>query len=162
MAAYMKLSDDEVESVRLAGRLMDVGKIGIRESVLNKPGALSAEEFDHVKSHVAIGIGILSSLKPIAHVLPFIQDHHEHWDGGGYPNGLKGEEISIGGRILAAADAFDALTSQRAWREPLSPVDAVRFLADRTGSLLDPTVFDALKSVVTRRKTLQFLDAVTD
>jgi putative two-component system response regulator len=159
MAAFLKLSDDEVESMRLAGRLMDVGKIGIRESVLNKPGALTPEEFEHVKTHVQIGIEILSSLKTISHVIPYIGDHHEHWDGGGYPRGLKGDAISLGGRILAAADAFDALTSQRAWREPLSPADAVRFLSERTGTLLDPKVFEALRSIVTRRKTLQFLDA---
>jgi putative two-component system response regulator len=162
MAAFLKLSDDEVEAMRLAGRLMDVGKIGIRESVLNKPGALTPEEFEHVKTHVKLGIDILSSLKTVAHVIPAIGDHHEHWDGGGYPRGMKGAEINLGGRILAAADAFDALTSQRAWREPLSPPDAVAFLEERTGTLLDPAVFAALKSVVTRRKTLSFLDAATE
>lgn len=162
MASHLGLSDDEVEQMRLAGRLMDVGKIGIRESVLNKPGALTPEEFDHVKTHVQIGLDILSAIKPIAHLLPAIRDHHEHWDGRGYPRGLKGEEISVGGRILAAADAFDALTSHRAWREPLAAPDAVRFLEERAGALLDPRVFDALKAVVTRRKTLQFLDAIPE
>jgi response regulator RpfG family c-di-GMP phosphodiesterase len=159
VAAEMGLSDDEVEAMRLAGRVMDVGRIGVREGVLDKPGALTPEEFEQVKDHVRIGIEILSSIKPIAYVLPAIQDHHEHFDGNGYPNGLAGEEINVGGRILAAADAFDALTSQRSWRESLSPVEAVKFLSERVGSQLDPTVFGALKTVVTRRKTLQFLDA---
>ena len=109
MASHLGLSDDEVEDFRLAGRLMDVGKIGIRESVLNKPGALTPEEFDHVKTHVEIGLDILSTIKPIAHLLPAIQDHHEHWDGNGYPRKLKGEQISLGGRILHAADAFRRL-----------------------------------------------------
>jgi putative two-component system response regulator len=162
MASHLGLSDDEVENLRLAGRLMDVGKIGIRESVLNKPGALTPEEFDHVKEHVRIGIEILSALKPIAHLLPAIQDHHEHWDGQGYPRGLAGENISVGGRVLAAADAFDALTSHRAWREPLSPNEALKFLEERAGSLLDPAVFQALKAVVLRRKTLHFLESVQE
>ena len=158
-ASHLGLSDDEVESLRLAGRLMDVGKIGIRESVLNKPSALTPEEFDHVKEHVSIAIDMLAPLKPIAHLLPAIQDHHEHWDGKGYPRGLAGDQISLGGRVLAAADAFDALTSRRAWRDSLSGGDALTFLAERAGTQLDPTVFNALKAVVSRRKTLQFLGA---
>lgn len=162
MASHLGLSDDEVEHMRLAGRLMDIGKIGIRESVLNKPGALTPEEFDHVKTHVQIGIDILSAIKPIAHLLPAIQDHHEHWDGNGYPRGLKGEAISLGGRILHAADAYDALTSDRAWRDPMSGPEAVKFLEERAGATIDPTVFEALKSVVTRRKTLHFLEAIPE
>jgi HD-GYP domain-containing protein (c-di-GMP phosphodiesterase class II) len=141
---------------------MDVGKIGIRESVLNKPGALTPEEYDHVKAHVDIGLEILTTIKPIAHLLTAIQDHHERWDGKGYPRGLEGEAISLGGRILHAADAYDALTSRRAWREPLSPAEAITFLEERSGALLDPAVLAALKNVVTRRKTLSFLDAVSE
>lgn len=162
IATAMGMSDDEIDALRLAGRLMDVGKIGIRESVLNKPGSLTEEEFEHVRDHVRIGLEILSPIKPIAHTLPAIQDHHEHWDGGGYPRGLAGEQIDLGGRILAAADAYDALTSRRAWRDPLPGPEAIEFLAERSGSLLDPKVFAALRSVVTRRKTLQFLDAVQE
>ena len=159
IATALGLSDDTVEELRTAGRLMDVGKIGIRESVLNKPGALTPEEFDHVKTHVVIGLEILSTIKPIAHLLPAIQDHHEHWDGRGYPRGLKGDAISLGGRILHAADAYDALTSHRAWRDPLSPAAAVEFLEERAGVMLDPNVLVALKNVVKKRKTLSFLDA---
>jgi HD-GYP domain-containing protein (c-di-GMP phosphodiesterase class II) len=127
--------------------------------VLNKPGALTAEEFEHVKSHVTIGVQILTEIKPIERLLPYVGHHHEHYDGSGYPHGLKGEAISLGGRILAAADTFDALTSQRAWREPMTPKDAIAFLAERSGTLIDPKVFDALRTVVTRRKTLSFLDS---
>lgn len=158
IASTLGLSDDEVENIRVAGRVMDVGKIGIREAVLNKPGALTADEFEHVKSHVEIGVRILSEIKPIERLLPAVGHHHEHYDGSGYPHGLKGEAISLGGRILAAADTYDALTSQRAWREPMSPPDALDFLAERAGTLLDPTIFAALRTVVTRRKTLSFLD----
>lgn len=162
MASHLGLSDDEVEHIRLAGRVMDIGKIGIRESVLNKPGALTPEEFDHVKTHVRIGLDILGAIKPIAHLLPAIQDHHELWDGSGYPRGIKGEDIALGGRILHAADAYDALTSDRAWRDPMSPPEAVKFLEERAGVTMDPQVFEALKSVVTRRKTLHFLEAIPD
>lgn len=162
IASQLGLSDDEIESTRLAGRLMDVGKIGIRESVLNKPDKLTPEEFEHVKDHVQIGIKILAPLKPIGHALPAIQDHHEHWDGGGYPRNLSGEHIAIGGRILAAADAFDALTSHRAWRTSLSPAEAIDFLREQSGKLLDPRIFEVLNSVVSRRKTLRFLDPAAE
>lgn len=162
LASALGNSDDEIDTIRLAGRVMDVGKIGIRESVLNKPGSLTPEEFDHVKDHVRIGLEILSPIRPLAHTLPAIQDHHEHWNGAGYPRGLAGEAIALGGRILAAADAYDALTSRRAWRDPLSPEAAIEFLGERAGTLLDPAVYTALRTVVMRRKTLQFLDAVEE
>lgn len=162
IAAALGLSDDEVENLRVAGRLMDIGKIGIRESVLNKPGALTAEEFDHVRTHVQIGLEILSAIKPIAHLLTAIQDHHEHWDGSGYPRKLKGEAISLGGRILHAADTFAALTSHRPWRDPLAPGDAIQFLEGQSEQTLDEGVLTALKSVVMRRKTLAFLEPVSD
>jgi putative two-component system response regulator len=160
MAEELGLDADTVESVRLAGRLHDVGKIGIRESVLNKPGALSVEEFAHIKDHVRIGMEILSPLKHIGAALTFVQDHHEHWDGNGYPNRVAGEKISIGGRILVAADAYDALTSRRAYREPMSPVDTVSYLRQLAGTLVDPRVFKALEVVVSRPQSLVFIDEV--
>ncbi|NUQ22013.1 MAG: two-component system response regulator, partial [Gemmatimonadaceae bacterium] len=86
--------------------------------------------------------------------------HHEHFDGSGYPRALGGDGISIGGRILAAADAFDALTSRRAYRDPLTPEDTIELLRAQAGRLLDPTVFAALETIVRRRKTLVFIDDV--
>ena len=160
MAEELGLDADTVEHVRLAGRLHDVGKIGIRETVLNKPGALTPEEFDHIKTHVRIGMEILSPLKHIGPALRFVQDHHEHHDGKGYPQGLSGEQISIGGRILVAADAFDALTSRRAYREPMSQEDTVAYMRRLAGTLMDPAVFAALQSVVARRGSLVFIDEV--
>jgi putative nucleotidyltransferase with HDIG domain len=161
MAERLGLDPDTVEHVRLAGRLHDVGKIGIRESVLNKPEKLSPEEFSHVKDHVRVGMEILAPLKHIGVVLEFVQDHHEHWDGGGYPRRLAGDRISIGGRILAAADAFDALTSKRAYREPMSPEEVVDYLGENeVGRLLDPTVFAVLRKLVLAEKShvLTFID----
>ena len=162
LATALGVSDDEVETIRMAGRVMDVGKIGTRDEILNKPGALTAEEFEHVKDHVRAGLEILAPIKPLARVLPGVGHHHEHWDGSGYPNGLAGEAISLAGRILAAADTYDALTSPRAWRNSMSPPEALAFLEERSGALIDPKVFAALRGVVTRRKSLQFLEPNKD
>ena len=158
IAAAMGLDDEVVEDIRLAGRLHDVGKIGIRESVLNKPGPLAAEEFDHVKESVRYSVEILSPLKHIARILPYIQDHQEHWDGSGYPRALAGPEISIGGRILHIADAYDAMTSDRAFREPKSPPEALAVLSQYSGVQFDPEILRAFRSVVQHRKSLTFID----
>lgn len=158
IAETLSLDADTVEAVRLAGRLHDVGRIAISEGILHKPAALTAAEFDEVRAHVRIGMEILSPMAHLGPVLDYVQDHHEHWDGSGYPRGLAGEQISIGGRILCAADAFDALTSKRAYREAISNVEAVEHLSGHSGTLLDPRVFEALHRVVQRRKSLTFID----
>lgn len=158
IAEQMELDPDTVEFVRVAGRLHDVGKIGTREAVLNKPGPLTEEEYEHVKDHVRLGVDILSPLKHLGPALQYIQDHHEHFNGRGYPRGLVGEAISIGGRILVAADAFDAITTRRPYREPRTVDDALEHLEGFQGTLLDPRVYEALKAVVTRRRSLTFLD----
>jgi putative nucleotidyltransferase with HDIG domain len=158
VAEELGLDADLVENVRLAGRLHDIGKIGIREEILNKPGALTAEEYSHVQEHVRIGMDILEPLRHIPEALEFIHDHHEHFDGSGYPRGKSGTEISIGGRILAACDAFDAMTSRRAFREAFDEKSTIAFLEAEVGRLLDPKVFAALERVVVRRKTLTFID----
>lgn len=158
IADALGLDADEVENVRLAGRLHDVGKIGIREDVLNKPGVLTKEEFEHVKQHVQFGMEILAPLKHIPVAMQYVHDHHEHFDGTGYPRGLRGEEISIGGRILAACDAFDALTSRRAFRDAMDADETIRYLGNEVGRLLDPRVYAALRTVVERGKTLPFID----
>lgn len=158
IAEELAMAPDAVEQVRIAGRLHDVGKIGTREAVLNKPGKLTPEEFEHVKEHVRIGMEILAPLKHLGEALNYVQDHHEHWDGTGYPRALRTTQISIGGRILAAADAFDALTSKRAYREPMEPGETIKFLEGHVGRLLDPEIYAALGRVVSRRKTLVFID----
>ena len=160
IAEYMGLAPDVVEDVRIAARLHDVGNIGIREDVLNKPGALNPDEFAHIKEHVRMGVEILTPLRHIERAVTFIGDHHEHWDGSGYPHTRSGEQISVGGRILAAADAFDALTSNRAYRSSQTPADAVEQLRNCVGTLLDPRVYEALRVVVKRRKSLIFIDAI--
>lgn len=158
IADELGLDADEVEDVRLAGRLHDVGKIGIREEILNKPGVLTMDEFEHVKQHVQFGMEILAPLKHIPVAMRYVHDHHEHFDGTGYPRGLSGDEISIGGRILAACDAFDALTSRRAFRDAMDADETIRYLGNEVGRLLDPRVYQALRAVVERGKTLTFID----
>lgn len=151
VAQELELDDAVVEDLRLAGRLHDVGKIGIREEILNKPGRLTAEEFQHVKRHVQIGLDILAPLLHIKVPLTYIEHHHEHWNGAGYPYGLAGEAIPLGGRILCVADTFDALTSKRAYRDPLSPLATIEHLKVDVGRQFDPRVYEALVRVVTRR-----------
>ena len=160
IAEEMGLDADTVENIRLAGRLHDVGKIGIREAVLNKPGKLDAEEFEHVKDHVRIGMEILAPLRHLGVVLTYVHEHHEHWDGSGYPRGMAGEEISIGGRILAAADAFDAVTSNRAYRQGMAAAETAEYLAAHSGTLLDPDVYAALRTVVRRGQSIAFIDDI--
>src|SRR5579863_331904 len=152
IATTMGLESDIVDAVRLAARLADVGKIGTRETVLHKPGALTPDEYDHVQDHVRIGLEILSPLEHLGPVLEYVRDHHEHFDGTGYPRAVEGNSISIGGRILSAADAFVALTSRRSYRDPLSTNEALRHLRLYVGRLLDPAVFAALKAVVAARQ----------
>jgi response regulator RpfG family c-di-GMP phosphodiesterase len=158
IAVELRLDEDTTEAVRLAGRLHDVGMIGIRESVLHKPGRLTPEEYAHVQEHVRIGLDILAPLRHLSQTLSFVADHHEHFDGRGYPRGLAGEEISIGGRILAAADAFEAITSKRSYQQPMEPAAAVDYLQSRVGTLLDPTVYSALRTAVARGRALTFLE----
>ena len=159
IASELALDEDIVDHIRLAGRLHDIGKIGIREEVLNKPGRLTPDEYAHVKDHVRIGMEILAPLRHIGIALQFVHDHHEHWEGTGYPRGLAGDQISIGGRVLCAADAFDALTSRRAYREPMGVEDTVEYLGTISGRMLDTNVYDALRKVVLRRGSrLVFID----
>lgn len=157
IAAQMDLDDVMVEHVRLAGRLHDVGKIGIRESVLDKPASLTPEEFAHVREHVRIGLDILSPLVHLGPVLQFVADHHERLDGSGYPRGLRGDAISLGGRIIGAADQFDALSSPRAYRDAMDPAASLTFLESLGAKAVCPQVLPALRRVVRTGQVLVFL-----
>ncbi|MDF1503800.1 HD domain-containing phosphohydrolase [Roseisolibacter sp. H3M3-2] len=158
IAVELGLDEETTDAVRLAGRLHDVGMIGIRESVLHKPGRLTPDEYAHVKDHVRIGLDILAPLRHMSETLRFVGDHHEHFDGKGYPEGRAGDAISIGGRILAAADAYEAITSKRSYQQPMEPNAAVDYLQSRVGSLLDPEVYAALRTAVAKGRALTFLE----
>jgi len=137
-----------LEEVKIAALLHDIGKSTIKESIFLKPGKLTAEELEMVKSHPAAGekmCAVLTSLKP---VLPIIRHHHERFDGGGYPDGLKGSEIPLGARIIAVADGYDALTSERPFRQANSPLEAVNILRENAGSQWDPQLVELFCQLV--------------
>jgi len=158
LATEMSLSEEDVDRVRMAGRLHDLGKIGTRDAVVNKEGPLTADEFEHVKQHVIIGAQILAPLVHLGDIVQMVKSHHERFDGTGYPDGLRGEEVPLGGRVIAAAEVYDALTTSRPYQEKMTPEQAVERMADLSGTVLDPKVYEALVRIVGRRQTLVFLD----
>ena len=157
IASQMELPDDEIEQIRLAGRLHDIGKIGTREDIMNKHGPLTPEEYDHIKQHVVIGSQILSPLEHLGPIIDIVRSHHERWDGSGYPDGLRGEDIPVGGRVIGTAEVWDALSTSRPYQEKLSPEQALRRMGELVGTVLDPAVYAALESAVKRRQSLVFL-----
>jgi len=158
IATEMGLTEEDVERVRMAGRLHDLGKIGTRDAVVNKEGPLTADEFEHVKQHVIIGAQILAPLVHLGDIVAMVKSHHERFDGSGYPDGLRGEDVPQGGRIIATAEVYDALTTARPYQEKMTPEQAVERMADLSGTVLDPKVYEALVRLVARRATLVFLD----
>jgi diguanylate cyclase (GGDEF)-like protein/putative nucleotidyltransferase with HDIG domain len=145
LARDLGLPDAELEEIRLAGILHDIGKIGIPESVLNKPSRLSEEEYQIMKGHTVLGDKILEPLKvrAIQRIRRMVRHHHEYFDGGGYPDGLKGEEIPLGARILAIADAFYTMMSRRAYKEGFSVAEAAAELIRCRGGHFDSKLVDA-------------------
>jgi putative two-component system response regulator len=158
VAAEMECSDELVEAVRTGGRLHDIGKIGIREDILNKQGPLTDDEYEHVKQHVLVGSQILAPLVHLKDVIAFVRSHHERWDGFGYPDRLAGEAIPLGARVIGAVEIYDALTTARPYQEKMPPEVAVERMRDLIGTVLDPVVHRALETVVARRQALVFLD----
>ncbi|MDK2940753.1 HD domain-containing phosphohydrolase [Acetobacterium carbinolicum] len=148
----MKLDQDEINQIRTAGLIHDIGKMGIDEKILNKPGALNAEEWKEIKRHPEIGYRILSSVNEFSEMANCILEHHERWDGNGYPKGLKGEEISLQGRIVAVADSFDAMTSDRTYRKGLIHEAAIAEIKRCAGTHFDPLVAKILVEVVRLEK----------
>ncbi|MCZ7662124.1 MAG: response regulator [Thermoleophilia bacterium] len=157
IARGMGLDDDFLTLVLLASPMHDVGKIGIRDSVLLKPAKLTPEEFDEIRAHTMIGARILAgSESPLLQMAEEIAlNHHERFDGSGYPNGLRGEAIPLSGRIVALADVFDALTSRRVYRPPYSVEEAVDMIREGAGTHFDPRVaraFDGALDEILRIK----------
>jgi putative two-component system response regulator len=157
LAAEQGRTDVEIETVRLAGRVHDIGMISVGDGILSKEGPLTAEEFEQVKQHVVIGSQILAPLPQLGLISTFVRHHHERWDGKGYPDGLVGEAIPWGARLIAAAEIYDALTTSRPYRETLSPEDAVRQMEQLIDTIVSPAVYDALRTVVQRRRALVFV-----
>jgi HD-GYP domain-containing protein (c-di-GMP phosphodiesterase class II) len=145
LAQQLGLTDAERSVIELSGLLHDVGKIGVPDAILNKPGKLTDEEFVEMRRHPGHGAAMLANIQSakVAQLLPGVKYHHERWDGGGYPDGLKGEEIPLLGRILAVADFLDALTSDRAYRKGLSFDAVIAMIQEQSGRAFDPGVVAA-------------------
>lgn len=144
LGELMGFDDEEANSIEIASPLHDVGKIGIPESILHKPGKLSSEEFEIIKTHSGIGYEILKAANiPILRISANIaHEHHERWDGLGYPKGKKEEEISIYARITTAADIFDALLSERSYKKPWHIDDVIKYFEEEKGKIFDPKIVD--------------------
>ncbi|MGD0382854.1 MAG: HD domain-containing phosphohydrolase [Thermoguttaceae bacterium] len=143
LAKELGCDEQMLNTLYLSGMLHDIGKIGINDDVLHKPGKLSNEEFQHIKTHVEIGSRILRDLNNLKDVMPAVLHHHESWDGGGYPENLGGEQIPIAARIVAVADAYDAMSSDRPYREGMSEEKIVQILHNGAGKQWDPEVINA-------------------
>lgn len=140
IARKMNLDHALVNQIRVAGFLHDIGKIGIDESILNKTGKLTKNEWDIMKLHSVKGAGILENTIEFRQIANFVLSHHERYDGSGYPNGLKGEKIPLASRIIAIADAYDAMTHDRSYRKKMSSTEAINELKSCSGTLFDPDI----------------------
>jgi putative two-component system response regulator len=138
---------EQVENIYLAGLLHDIGKIGVPEAVLCKPGKLSTDEFTTMKRHPVIGANILSNIRQIQSVIPGVLYHHERIDGRGYPEGLAGDDLPLEGRIVGLADSFDAMTSSRTYRQAMPLEYVVAEVMRCSGTQFDPILVDHLLSL---------------
>ena len=145
-------SDAEMARLILAGRLHDLGKIGVRDNVLLKAGKLTAEEYDHIKTHTVVVQNILAPLSSMDDVLLAASSHHERWDGTGYPWGLREEEIPLLGRIIAVADVYDALTSDRPYRAGMPRDKALEIIVQGRGTHFCPSIVDAFLAYMEKSK----------
>jgi putative nucleotidyltransferase with HDIG domain len=148
IATAMTLSPEAIEEMRCGGLLHDIGKLGVPGRILDKTGPLTGEEFAIMRQHPEMGARILEPLPQYAPIIPIVLEHHERFDGSGYPRGLAGEEISVGGRIFAVADVFDAMSSDRPYRQARPHAEVVAYIAEQAGRMFDPAVVQAFLHVV--------------
>jgi putative nucleotidyltransferase with HDIG domain len=154
IARDLGLLEDQIETIRAAALVHDIGKVGIPDTILNKPGPLDEPEWQLIKKHTLIGFDLLKNLEMYSEAAQVVKYEHEHWDGSGYPEGLKGEQIPLGARIIHVADVYHALTSDRPYRESqgkpshYEPAEAVRIIRSESGRQFDPKVVEALVRVI--------------
>ena len=153
IAKDMELSPQDLDALRAAALLHDIGKLAVPDHIINKPGRLTPEEFEKMKIHPIVGAEILEKVAFPYPVAPIVRSHHERWNGEGYPDGLKGEEIPIGARILAAVDCLDALASDRQYRKALPLDEAMAQIARESGAAFDPRVVEILQAAIPRPGT---------
>lgn len=151
LARQLNLPHRQVENIRLAAILKDVGNIGVEKKVLNKIEALTAEDYIEIQKHPEVSGKILDNIEAMREVVPIILQHHERYDGNGYPKGLKGEQIVLEARILAIADAFDAMTTKRGHREAVTPEEAVYELRLNRGMQFDPKLTDTFIMMINKK-----------
>jgi len=154
LAKELKLSQLDCDHIYMTGLLHDIGKIGVPDAVLQKPGKLTDEEFEQIKKHPAIGYSIVMHLPSLAYALPGILHHHESFDGTGYPAKLTGNDIPLYGRVLAVADAYDAMTSDRPYRPGMPTERAEQILREGAGRQWDPEMVDAFLSSMDAMRTI--------
>lgn len=159
IAEGLDLSPEDLERLRYAGLLHDIGKIRIRDHILHKPGRLTDMEFNEMKKHPEYGVEIMQPVNAFKHILPAMLHHHERYDGRGYPHGLAGEEIPLPARILCVADCFDAMTSDRPYRKGMPVADAVAELARNKTTQFDPKLVDIFLKVVEQGRVDPILTA---
>lgn len=160
LAKTLGVSDErQLKALEAAALLHDTGKLAVPEYILNKPGPLTAAEFEKMKEHSAVGANILRSIEFPYPVEPIVRHHHESWDGNGYPDGLKGQEIPLGARILSVVDCYDALTSDRPYRPRMTRVQAEQILRDRRGIMYDPWIVESFLTILDRLGRLDEAEA---
>ncbi len=154
-AAFLGFDYREQDRIYRAGLLHDIGKIGIADGILNKPGKLTLEEYSVIKEHPLIGARIISSIRNLSVLVPYIRSHHERWDGDGHPDGLKGSEIPVGARIISIADTYDAITSRRVYNGDRTHDDAYQiFSSERDHGQWDPELVTAFLKFITSEKNI--------
>jgi HD-GYP domain-containing protein (c-di-GMP phosphodiesterase class II) len=137
-----------IDAIKAGGPLHDIGKLELDRAILDKPGALDPEELEEIRTHPEVGARMLSGIRPLRSAVACVLHHHERWDGDGYPHGLGGDAIPLEARILAVADAYDAMTSTRPYREPRTREEALAEVERCAGSQFDPRVAQAFLSLV--------------
>jgi putative nucleotidyltransferase with HDIG domain len=148
LAEVIGFSSEQIERIKYGALLHDIGKIGVRDSVLLKAGQLNDAEVRQVRQHPQIGVGILRHIKSLADVLPIIQSHHERLDGKGYPEGRRSDEIPVEAKIIAIADSFDAMTTNRSYRQAMCSEEAIRVLLRGRGHQWDANLVDAFVAMI--------------
>lgn len=148
LARALNLPEEEVERIEAAARVHDLGKIAVPDAILLKPGPLDEREWEIMKQHPVVGAEILKDLEIYKNCTDFIRHEHEHWDGTGYPDGLKGEEIPLGARIIAVADVWHALLSERPYRRAYTKEEAKKIMQEMAGKVLDPKLVEIFLQIV--------------